>query len=356
MSLQIKIVKRSNASSVLKVVVLISSLLCGLIVSSLLFLSRDVNPIDAISKIFISSFGSLYGIKETITKSIPLLLTATGLVLAFKGKFWNIGSEGQILFGSVAATYIALTFGNLPSLIIIPLMFVFGFLGGGLLGLFPALMKTKYGINEIISSLMLNYIAAEFVQYLVYGPWKGKSQFGFPYTDNFSESACLGLIDGSRIHYVTLIIAIIFVFIIYFVLKRTTFGYEVKVIGENPDAGKYAGINFTKTTLKIMLISGGLAGIAGVGEVAGIHHHLAHPLSISAGYGFTAIIVAFLSKLNPLYVPISSIFIAGILVGGDSIQTSFGLPFASINIFNGLILLFLIGGNYFLEYKIKIVN
>jgi simple sugar transport system permease protein len=355
MNLSFKIEKRIEVSTRLKILILFLSLLTGLILCSLIFLINGINPVAALLKIFIGSFGSLYGLKETITKSIPLILTGIGLVLAFKGKFWNIGSEGQILFGAIASTWVALTFGNsLPSFMIIPLMFFVGFLGGALWGFIPALMKIKFGINEIISTLMLNYIAAECVQYLVYGPWKGQYQWGFPYTDTLPESAILAVIPGSRIHYITLIIAIIIVILIFFIINKTTFGYEIKVIGENSEAGRYAGINFFKTISIIMILSGGLAGLAGVGEVAGIHHHLTYPWVISAGYGFTAIIVAWLADLNPLYVILTSFFFAGILVGGDAIQTSIGLPFASVNIFNGLILFCIIASKFFLENRIQV--
>lgn len=303
----------------------------------------------------IGSFGSVYGLKETITKAIPLMLIGGGLSIAFHGKFWNIGAEGQLLFGAIGATWVALFLGpHLNSFLVFPLMFLAGFILGAMFGTIPAFFKTKLHINETIVTLMLNYIAAELVRYLVFGPWKGKSQFGFPYTDNFVPSATLPLLPGSRIHYLTLILSFIVIFLAWFILYKTKFGYEVKVMGENPEAGKYAGINFTKTTLWLMILSGGFAGLAGVGEVAGIHRHLSYPDSISSGYGFTAIIVTWLARLNPLLVILSSLFFGGILVGGDAIQTSLGFPAATINIFNGLILMSLIAGGFFQDYKIKI--
>jgi simple sugar transport system permease protein len=201
---------------------------------------------------------------------------------------------------------------------------------------------------------MLNYICNQFMTLLIVGPWRGKTKFGFPYTDDLPVSATLSLMPGSRIHYATLLIAIAAVVVLGVVIYKTRFGYEVRVIGENPNAAKYSGIDFFKITIIIMAISGGVAGLAGVGEAAGIHHYLSYPESISSGYGFTAIIVAWLAKLNPFYVILSALFFAGILVGGDAIQISLGLPAATVQIFNGTLLVFLIMGDYFLKNQVTL--
>ncbi|MCG8551777.1 MAG: ABC transporter permease, partial [Desulfobacterales bacterium] len=289
------------------------------------------------------------------TKAIPLILIGAGLTLAFRAKFWNIGAEGQMLMGAIFATWTAQHLGNtLPPAIMVPLIFTAGFAGGALWGIIPAILKIKYAINEVITTLMLNYICAEFLTMLIVGPWKGKTRFGFPGTDALPDAAILGVLPGSRIHYATLILALVCSVGLCVLIYRTRFGYEARVVGENPDAGKYAGIDFLKTSLILMAISGGLAGFAGVGEVAGIHHYLGYPASVSSGYGFTAIIVAWLAKLNPLYAIMSGLFFAGIIVGGDAIQISLGLPAATVEIVNGILLIFLIMGNYFLYHKVQI--
>ena len=351
--LKINVTDRIKVTTRTSVLTLLFSLLAGLFTIGLIFLFSGVNPLFAFYKIFSGSFGSAYGIKETITKAIPLILIGGGLAMAFRAKFWNIGAESQLLMGAIFGTWVGLTAGpNLPSYVIVPLMFLAGFAGGALWGIIPAILKIKYAINEVISTLMMNYICAEFMIFLIVGPWKGKTKFGFPYTDDLPDSAILGLIPGSRIHYVTLIVALIAAVLLALVMYKTRFGYEVRVIGENPEAGKYAGIDFFRTTVIIMAISGGVAGLAGVGEAAGIHHYLSYPETISSGYGFTAIIVAWLAKLNPLFVIVSGLFFAGILVGGDAIQISLGLPAASVEIFNGTLLVFLIMGDYFLKHKV----
>jgi len=318
--IRIKTTDRYNITPLRSFMTNILSIAAALIAISVLFLIAGVNPIFAISEIFSGSFGSFYGIKETITKAI------TGLA-----------------FGE-----------SLPPYIIVPLIFIAGFIGGALWGIIPAVLKIKFSINEVISTLMLNYICAEILTMLIVGPWKGKQRFGFPGTDNLPDSAILGILPGSRIHYATLILSLLCAIVLCVVIYKTRFGYEARVVGENPDAGKYAGINFLKTTIIIMAISGGFAGLAGVGEIAGIHHYLGYPASVSSGYGFTAIIVAWLAKLNPLYAVVSGIFFAGILVGGDAIQISLGLPAATVQIVNGTLLIFLIMGDYFLKNKIEL--
>lgn len=352
--IKIKTTDRYNITPLRSFITNICCLLAALAVISIIFLVVGVNPFYAISEIFSGSFGSFYGFKETITKATPLILIGTGLTLAFRAKFWNIGAEGQLLMGAIFSTWTGLTLGEaFPPYIIVPLIFLAGFVGGALWGIIPAVLKIRYSINEVISTLMLNYICAEFLTMLIVGPWKGKARFGFPGTDNLPDSAVLGVIPGSRIHYSTLILSIICAIVLCVVIYKTRFGYESRVVGENPDAGRYAGINFLKTSVIIMAISGGLAGLAGTGEVAGIHHYLGYPASVSSGYGFTAIIVAWLAKLNPVYAIFSGIFFAGILVGGDAIQISLGLPAATIKIVNGTLLMFLIMGDYFLKHKIS---
>ncbi len=353
--IRLRITSRESITAKQSLLTLVTSLMVGLLAISLMFLAFGVNPLYAIAQIFAGSFGSLYGLKETVTKGIPLILIGVGLALAFRAKFWNIGAEGQLLMGAIFGTWVGLNWGpHLPAHFAVPLMFLAGFLGGALWGLIPGILKIKLSINEVISTLMMNYICAEFLTLLIVGPWKGKTKFGFPYTDDLPASAILGLIPGSRIHYATLILAVMSAIILGIVIYKTKFGYEVRVIGENPDAARYAGIDFFKTTLIIMAISGGVAGFAGVGEAAGIHRHLSYPASISSGYGFTAIIVAWLAKLNPVYVLISGLFFAGILVGGDAIQISLGLPAATVHIFNGTLLVFLIMGDFFLNNRVEI--
>lgn len=351
--MKIRLEKREYESKLLSVGVSFLMLFLALLAVAIIFWAYGVNPAVAYGKIFRGAFGSLYGFSETIVKAIPLLLCGIGLTLAFKALIWNIGAEGQLLIGAVAATGIALNL-TAPSYVILPLMFAAGFVAGAAWSLLPAILKAKLNVNEVITTLMLNYIALKLVEYLVYGPWRGPEEWGFPYTSKFPPEARLPRIPGTRIHYPTLIIGVIAVVATYILLNKTKIGYEIRVVGENIDAARYAGINYLKTVLLVMVVSGGLAGIAGVGEVAGIQHRLR--MGISPGYGYTAIIVAWLGGLNPWVTLASSILLGGLLVGGDIIQTSLGLPVAAIDIFNGIILIFIIAGEILKRYKIRIVR
>ena len=349
--------KREQVRTSRSIFVLALSLVSGFCAVGVIFAFNGVNPFYAVWKILSSSFGSFYGIKETITKAIPLILIGSGLSLAFKTRFWNIGAEGQLLFGAIFGGWVGLNLGpHLPAPLTVPLMFLAGFSGGALWASIPALLKVRFQVNEVISTLMMNYLAAEFLTFLIVGPWKGKTQQGFPYTDDLPSSATLSLIPGSRIHTVTLVLAIFFSVFLFLLIFRSKLGYELRVIGENREAAKYAGIDFLRCTVMMMVLSGGMAGLAGVGEVAGIHHHLSYPQAISSGYGFTAIIVAWLGKLNPLAGILSGFFYAGILVGGDAIQISLRLPAAAVQVFNGVLLFFLIAGDYFLKHRIRIAG
>ncbi|MDC7223078.1 MAG: ABC transporter permease [Spirochaetales bacterium] len=355
--MRIKILPREKATPRFTLAVLALSLLAGLVAVGMVFLTKGVNPFYAIAKIFTASFGSWFGITETITKAIPLVLIGAGLAVAYQAKFWNIGAESQLLFGAIFATWVGLNWAPyLPRPVAIFAMLLAGFVGGALWGVIPALLKVKFGINEVITTLMMNYMANEFVKFLVVGPWKGASKGGYPYTDDIADSAVFNLMGYSRISLLMMILALLVALILCFTVYKSRFGYEIRVIGENPEAARYAGIDFFRTSLFIMIISGGVAGLAGVGEIGAIHHHLSHPATISGGLGFTAIIVAWLGRLNPAFAILSGLFFAGIIVGGDAIQISMNLPAATVNVFNGLILTFLIMGDFFLSHRLQFVR
>jgi len=350
--LPFKIKKRQNPSGLVIIGVSLSALLGAFLVASIIFWAYGANPIRAYIALFSGAFGGVYEISETVRRAIPLMLAGIGLVVAFRAKFWNIGAEGQLLLGAIAASWVAL-FSPIPDPLLIPGMFFFGFLAGAAWALIPAILKSKLGINDVITTLMMNYIAMNLVLFLVQGPWKGEQQWGFPYTDNFPEGAQLPTIAGTNVHWMTLAIGIIAAILVYFFINRTTPGFEIRVLGSSPSAGRFAGMSYVKSTLLVMFISGGMAGMAGVGEVAGIHHMLMNPAEVSLGYGYTAIIVAWLARKNPLAVILTSLFFGSILAGGDAIKVSLGLPFQITDVFNGLILFFLIGSEILMSYKVE---
>ena len=352
--MSITVEKRLAAPRWLQFLAPFLSLLLALIAIGVLFVAVGVDPFFAYVEIFKGGFGSLYGLSEAVVKATPLLLAGIGLALAFRTRFWNIGAEGQLLMGAIAATGLALAFPHWPRLVLLPSMFLAGFVAGGLWGLIPAVLKARWQVDETITSLMLVYIASNLVNHLVYGPWKGEDEMGFPYTSKFSPAAQLPRLAWTRIHVPTLVLALLLAVAVYVLLRYTRWGYQIRVTGENPAAARYAGMSYARTVLLAMILSGGLAGLAGVGEVAGIHYRLRYPEGISPGYGFTAIIVAWLARLNPLGAILTAFLLGGLLVGGDAIQVSLGLPAATIHIFNGAILLFVLSGDLFTRYRIRI--
>lgn len=350
----IRLEKRLDIPRWLIFVVPVVSVVAALLFIALLFRILGVNPLVAYQRIFTGAFGSLYGLSETLTKAIPLILCGVGLAVSFRARVYNIGAEGQLLMGAIAATWVALFVPGIPDPLRLPAMFVAGALAGALWALIPGLLKAKLRQDEVLTSLMLVYIASELVNHLVYGPWKGAQEWGFPYTDKFPPSAIIPRLGTTRIHYPTLILAVLAVVLAYIFIQRTRWGFEIRVTGENPEAARYAGMNYLRTVLLVIGISGALAGIAGVGEVAGIHGRLRYPQGISPGYGFTAIIVAWLARLNPLAVLLTGFLISGLLVGGDAIQLALNLPAATVHLFNGVILLFVLSGDLFTRYRVRV--
>lgn len=329
------------------------SVIFAFLVSGFLFLGLGISPLAAYRVFLHGAFGSLYAFSETVKRMIPLALIGAGLATSFQAAVWNIGAEGQMLIGAIVGAWVAL-FSPLPSSLLLPAMFVLGFLGGALWGSFAAWCRNRLAINEIITTLMLNYVAANLVLYLILGPWKGKTVRGFAYTDPFPKEAWLATLGTTRVPFLTLLLAILAIFFCYFLLTRTSFGFELRVVGRGEKAAHLAGIRTERIVSFVMFLSGGLAGIAGVGEVSGIHHMLRHPTHISLGYGFTGVIVAWIARANPLGVLASSFLFGALMSGGDALKVSFGIPFQVIYILNGLVLFFLIASEELLYYRIAL--
>ncbi|MFP3919243.1 ABC transporter permease [Lysinibacillus telephonicus] len=330
----------------------IISIIVALMICAVFILFNGMNPITVYGKMLAGAFGSSFGISETIVKAIPLLLCGLGVAIAYKIAIWNIGAEGQFILGAIGATAVTIFLPNLPGALYIPVMMVVGFAAGAIWGLCTAIPRTYFQVNELISSLMLNYIALLLLDYLVYGPWRDPQGFNFPGTQEFTPYQLLASLGGTRLHF-GLIFALAAVILFAFFLAKTRWGYELRLLGANPVAAKNAGINITKHILIVMMISGGLAGFAGAIEVSGVAGRLMY--GISPGYGYTAIIVAWLAKLNPWGMIITSVFIGSLIVGGYSVQT-IGLPSSFSNMLQGAILFCLIGGEMLSKFKLKKVD
>jgi general nucleoside transport system permease protein len=326
----------------------IVSVVMALLFCSIFILMKGLNPFNVYAQMAIGAFGSPFGVSETLVKTIPLLLCGVGVAIAYRINIWNIGAEGQFAAGAIAATAVTIYIPGLPGILTIPVMFLAGAAAGALWGMLTALPRMLFQVNEIITSLMLNYIALTLIDYFVFGPWKNPNGFNFPGTVNFTPAQQLYSFAGSRVH-MGLVFAIAAVLVYAFLIYRTRWGYELKVLGANPEAARYAGINITKHVLIVMLISGGLAGIAGMSEVSGVAHRLLY--GISPGYGYTAIIVAWLAKLNPFGMIVSSFLFGGLIVGGYSVQ-SIGLPPEVSLMVQGAIMFCLIGGETLARYRL----
>lgn len=305
----------------------------------LILLFTDANPFFAYFVLLDGAFGSLFGITETIVKGCPLLITALGLMVAFRCKVWNIGAEGQLCMGAVATTGVGAFWLGLPAPLYIPLIILASIAGGAAWAAIPGVLKAKAKVNEVITTLMLNNIAILLIGFLVNGPWK--DPIGpEPQSPKIISSAILvPLIAQTRLN-IGILIPIIFSFITYTLLWRTGLGFRIRAAGANPDASSQAGINISKKIVLVMGISGGLAGLAGMHEVLGIHYRLLQ--GISANYGYQAIVVALLGKLHPLGVVIASVFFAGLAVGADNMQQFAMVPAALVFVIQGVVILFVI--------------
>jgi len=328
------------------------SILVALVLCAIFIVLNGMNPFTVYMKMLQGAFGSTFGISETIVKAIPLLLCGLGVAVAYKIAIWNIGAEGQFILGAIGATAVTIFLPNLPGALYIPIMIAAGIAAGAAWGLFTAVPRTHFQVNELITSLMLNYVAILLLDYLVYGPWRDPAGFNFPGTPAFTPFQLLASIGGTRLHF-GLVFALLAVIILAFFLAKTRWGYELRILGANPIAAQNAGIKINKHILLVMMISGGLAGLAGAIEVSGVAGRLMY--GISPGYGYTAIIVAWLAKLNPWAMIITSLFIGGLIVGGYSVQT-IGLPSSFSSMLQGAILFCLISGEMLSRYRLKRVN
>lgn len=345
--------KRNSVSRKAIVLVPVASFLVSLVLTGILLIIFKTNPFATYASMFTGAFGSWINFTETLVKAIPLMLTGIGVGLAFRLRFWNIGAEGQLVFGGVAATWVALFWSPfLPAPMVLPLALIMGIIAGGLWAGIPAVLKVGLNVDETLVSLMLNYVAILLAQGLYYGPWIDPRGMGFPGTKMFPKSAWLPRFSG-RAH-VGLIIAVILGLIMWLVLNRTKWGFEVKMVGQNPRAAKVMGVNIGKNIIIAILISGALSGLAGACEVTAISHRLQQGLAI--GYGYTAIIVAWMAQLNPVASLFVAVLMAGLLVGGDQVQMMMGLPSAMGIVLQGMILFPMLAGSLFTDYKLKIIT
>ncbi len=343
-----QIAKRVGASKKQIIIIRLIAIMVALIASGIFIVMLGYNPVTVYSNMISGALGSKIRIRATLLEMIPLTITSLGILVAFKMKFANIGGEGQILMGAFGATYVALFVDWLPQFLVIPAMFLVGFLAGGLWAVIPALFKARFEANETIMTLMLNYIAIQWITYLQYGPWRDPELKGFAKIANFPKYALLPKVFGIHIG---LIIALVLVVIIAWFLKRTKRGFEITVVGESLSTARYAGMDISKIIITTMLLSGGLCGITGVIQAAGVNKTLT--MNVSSGYGFTAIITAYLSGLNATKVLFVSFLFGILLQGGSYIQSALQIPQSAADVLQGMLLLCALGSEFFVQYKVR---
>ena len=328
----------------------VMALVLTVFTGGVIFLAMGKDPSTALYIYFVEPLTTTSGLSEVAVKAGPLILIGIGLSFGFRAGVWNIGAEGQYIAGAIAGGGLAVYFHESESTLLLPAMLVLGTLGGMAWAAVPALLKTRFNANEILVSLMLVYVAELLLVHLVQGPWRNPQGWGFPGTRMFPDVATMPLLfSGKRAHLGTLITLAI-PFIAWFILVRTRFGFTVRVFGSAPLAARHAGVHSHRMIWQSLLIGGGFAGLAGVIEATGTIGQLVP--NISPGYGFTAIIVAFLGRLHPAGVLLAGIAIAVTYIGGEGAQISVGLPKAVTGLFQGIILFYLLAFDLFTRYRI----
>jgi simple sugar transport system permease protein len=333
------------------------TVLGAFLVSALLIFIVGESPFEAIKALVNGAFGTLYDAAFSLNRSTPLILAGLGIAIGIKGGIFNLGGEGQIAIGGLFTTIVGIYFQMLPPYILIPLCLLAGFLGGGLLGMIAGYLNAKLNINTIISTLMLNYIGFAIVSLMVKGPLQEPPGI-YIQSPKVGASAILPiLIPGTRLHF-GFIIALIMAVIIYIVLYRTPFGYELRIIGKNEKAAKYAGINITRTKVLGFLISGGLCGLAGGVEIIGYQYRLRE--AFLPNYGFDAIAVALLGQLNSFGIILSGVLFGGLRAGASAMQRAIHLPQSLASVVQAIIILFVAGSSalsylpkYFAKRSVK---
>jgi simple sugar transport system permease protein len=332
------------------------AVVAALVIGGILLALSGGDPLQSYAHIARASFGSLGVLSDTIVKATPLILVGLACTIAFRMKLWNIGAEGQLFMGALGASAVVL----IPLLpaeaspwLFIPVMIVAGVLTGALWGFIPGFLKARWGINEIITTLMMNYIALALVNFFIFGVW---SEGGFQMSPKFPKNAWLPrladyaeqipIFQGLTTH-MGLLIGLGAAVLVWFILYRSRWGYEIRLIGDNKEAARYAGINIYRNIILVMMVSGGLAGLAGVSEISGVVHRL--QAGFSPGYGFTGIIIAWLAKLNPFAVVVVSVLFGALLLAGREIQPS-GIP----KMIQGIMLVCLIASDFLLRYRVQI--
>lgn len=319
--------------------------------ASLLVLIAGASPFTVFWLVAKGAAGSQFAFLETLTRATPLIFTGLAVAVAFRARLWNIGAEAQFYIGAVLTVVLGTGAVGLPAPALIPTIMLTAMLGGALLLLGPAILKTRFGVDEVVTTLLLNFIVLLFVSMLLEGPLKDPMGMGWPKSARVVDAAQLPrLVTGQRLHF-GFVLALVSAGIVWFIMRKTVLGYEMRAVGHNAEAARFAGIPVNRVLAKTALISGGLAALGGFSEVAGLTGSLT--LDLSPGYGYTGIVVAMLAMLNPMGVVAAAIFVAGIFVGADAMSRAANVPSYIAEVMVATALLTMVSAMMLMRYRIR---
>jgi ABC-type uncharacterized transport system permease subunit len=329
---------------------LLLALVAAFTVGSLLILTAGASIPTALRAFWRGAFGDRDALAETLVQATPLILTGLAMVVAFRARVWNIGAEGQFFAGAMGVIWLTRTFPDLPGPLFFVAILAASAIGGGLWGLVPGFLKARFGTNEVVVTVMMNYIMQYLVSYIVGGIWRAPSSF-YVETSAIPEPAHYArILPPTRLN-VGFLVALACAGLVYVLLWKTWPGYEIRAVGSNPVAARHRGVNVGAVFILVMVISGALAGLAGGGEVAGLHFRLR--LDISTGYGYTGIIVALLARLNPIGAVFAAVLFGALVNGSTAMQITAGVPVALVYALQGLVLIFVLGADVLARYRIR---
>jgi len=345
--------KRIEHSRVMALLSPLLAIAITVVIGGIIFASLGLDPAEALYVYFVEPVTTLWSIEELIVKAAPLVLIGAGLAICYSANVWNIGAEGQLTIGALFGSAIPVYFTTWQSPLTLVVMLVLGGFGGALFAAIPAALKNRFGANEILTSLMLVYVAQLLLDWLVRGPWRDPQGYNFPQSVPFEGWQQLPLLGEGRVH-IGAIFAVMAVIVLAVMMGRSLRGFEIRVVGNSPRAGAFAGFHQKRVVWFTFMLSGALAGLAGICEVAGPSGEL-QP-SISPGYGFTAIIVAFLGRLNPIGVLFAGFLLAISYLGGEAAQVELGISDKTAQVFQGMLLFFILACDTMILYRIKIAS
>ncbi len=349
--MRLELVRRPEPSTAMTLLSPLIAVALTVATGFVIFTIYGVNPFEALYVFFVEPLTAQWSLEDLVVKATPIILIAIGLSFCYLSNTWNIGAEGQLVAGAIFGAIPPIFFPDWHGPLILPVMLILGILGGMAYAAIPALLKIRFGANEILTSLMLVYVAQLAVDYLARGPWRNPEGHNFPDSRPFDDGQLLPTLFGTNVR-LSIVFVIIAVLVVGFLMRNTLTGFQVRVIGQAPRAGAFAGFSRNRMVLIAFLISGGLAGLAGICEVAGPIGMLR--VSVSPGYGFTAIIVAFLGRLNPYGILIAGFVLALTFLGGEGAQIDLGLPEQMTRVFQGLLLFYVLACDTFIIYRARI--